>query len=372
MNNLQNQNSNEPNQNTNEQNQNANEPDQSAAAEGKTAVGAAKRKTVLSGMQPTGTPSLGNYLGALTNWVKMQDEYDCIYFIADLHAITLRQVPADLRKNTRNLFTLFLAVGLDPEKSIIFCHSSVPQHAELTWVLNCFTYIGELGRMTQFKDKSQKHDDNINAGLFTYPVLMAVDILLYQADYVPVGEDQRQHLELTRDLAMRFNNIYGDVFTVPEPYITKATGKIMGLQNPDKKMSKSESDNENNVIYLMDPPNVIRNKIKRAVTDSGDEVRYSEEKPGIMNLLNIYGAFTGKTPAEAEKEFAGVGYGDFKLAVADAVAARLEPIQTRYKELSEDKTYIDRTLKEHTERAAALAERTVGKVYRKIGFLRAR
>ena len=328
-----------------------------------------KRKVALSGMQPTGTPSLGNYLGALSNWVKMQEECDCIFFIADLHAVTVRQNPADLRKNTRNLFTLFLAVGLDPERSILFCHSAVPAHAELTWILSCFTYIGELGRMTQFKDKSARHDDNINAGLFTYPVLMATDILLYQADYVPVGEDQRQHLEITRDIAMRFNNVYGDVFTVPEPYILKGTGRIMGLQNPEKKMSKSESDNENNVIFLMDPPNVIRNKIKRAVTDSGGEIRYTEEKPGIMNLLNIYGAFTGKTPEQAEKEFAGVGYGDFKLAVADAVVAGLEPIQARFKEINEDKEYVDRLLNEHTERAAAIARRTLRKVYRKVGFI---
>lgn len=249
------------------------------------------KKILYSAMQPSGVPSLGNYLGALKNWKNLQEDYNCIFGVANMHAITVRQNPTEFRRRIRDLFTLFLALGLDPEKNIVYVQSDVPAHAELSWILNCYTYTGELSRMTQFKDKSAKHADNINAGLFTYPVLMAADILLYQSDLVPVGADQRQHLEITRDIAERFNNIYGDVFTIPEGYIPKVGARIMGLQNPEKKMSKSESDNENNAIFLLDDLNVIANKIKRAVTDSDNVVAYSpEEKPGISNLLNIYSA----------------------------------------------------------------------------------
>lgn len=325
------------------------------------------KKTIFSGMQPSGFVTLGNYLGALNNWTKLQDEYNCLFCIVDMHAITVRQDPAMLRKQSRDVLMQYLAVGLDPEKNIIYYQSHVPAHAELAWVLNCFTYMGELNRMTQFKEKSLRHADNINAGLYTYPVLMAADILLYNADLVPVGEDQRQHLEITRDIAVRFNNIYGDVFTVPEAYISKVGARIMALQNPDKKMSKSD-ENKNNTIALLDPPEVIMNKIKRAVTDSENEVRYSEDKPGVSNLLSIYCAVTGKTIAEAENEFKNSGYGNFKTAVGEAVVANLEPIQKRFKELSADKAYIDEIIKNNAERAGRIAERTLRKVHKKIGF----
>ena len=287
-----------------------------------------QKKRIFSGMQPSGVITLGNYLGALKNWTKLQDEYDCLYCIVDMHAITVRQDPVKLRKQARDLLVQYLAVGLDPEKNIIYYQSHVPQHAELAWILNCYTYMGELNRMTQFKDKCAKHADNINAGLFTYPSLMAADILLYQTDLVPVGEDQRQHLELTRDIAQRFNGIYGDVFKVPDAYIGKVGARVMALQEPTKKMSKSD-ENQNNIITLMDDPKVIMNKMKRAMTDSDTEVRFAEEKPGISNLLSIYCAVTGKTIAESEKEFAGVGYGTFKTAVGEAVVAELEPVQKR-------------------------------------------
>lgn len=325
------------------------------------------KKTIFSGMQPSGFVTLGNYLGALNNWTKLQDEYNCLFCIVDMHAITVRQDPAMLRKQSRDVLMQYLAVGLDPEKNIIYYQSHVPAHAELAWVLNCFTYMGELNRMTQFKEKSLRHADNINAGLYTYPVLMAADILLYNADLVPVGEDQRQHLEITRDIAVRFNNIYGDVFTVPEAYISKVGARIMALQNPDKKMSKSD-ENKNNTIALLDPPEVVMNKIKRAVTDSENEVRYSEDKPGVSNLLSIYCAVTGKTIAEAENEFKNSGYGNFKTAVGEAVVANLEPIQKRFKELSADKAYIDEIIKNNAERAGRIAERTLRKVHKKIGF----
>ena len=272
------------------------------------------KKVLFSGMQATGNLTLGNYLGALKNWVKLSDEYECFYSVVDMHSITVRQDPAELRKRARNLFILYVAAGLDPEKNCIYYQSHVSCHAELAWILNCYTYMGELQRMTQFKDKSAKHADNINAGLFTYPVLMAADILLYQADVVPVGKDQLQHLELTRDIAQRFNGVYGDVFTIPEPYLGKAGAKIMSLQDPSKKMSKSD-ENENASIYLMDEPDVVMRKFKRAVTDSEAAVRYRDEQPGIKNLIDIYCACTGKTPEETEKEFEGKGYGDFKMAV---------------------------------------------------------
>ena len=326
-----------------------------------------QKKRIFSGMQPSGVITLGNYLGALKNWTKLQDEYDCLYCIVDMHAITVRQDPVKLRKQARDLLVQYLAVGLDPEKNIIYYQSHVPQHAELAWILNCYTYMGELNRMTQFKDKCAKHADNINAGLFTYPSLMAADILLYQTDLVPVGEDQRQHLELTRDIAQRFNGIYGDVFKVPDAYIGKVGARVMALQEPTKKMSKSD-ENQNNIITLMDDTKVIMNKMKRAMTDSDTEVRFAEEKPGISNLLSIYCAVTGKTIAESEKEFAGVGYGTFKTAVGEAVVAELEPVQKRVKELEANKDYLDAIIKGGAEKASRLADRTLTKVQKKIGF----
>lgn len=327
-----------------------------------------KKKVIYSAMQPSGVPSLGNYLGALKNWKDLQDDYNCLFGVANMHAITVRQDPAQLRQRTKDLVALFLAIGLDPEKQIIYVQSDVKAHAEIAWILNCFTYMGELNRMTQFKDKSAKHADNINAGLFTYPVLMAGDILLYQSDLVPVGADQKQHLEICRDIAGRFNSVYGDVFKIPEPYIPKAGARIMGLQNPEKKMSKSESDNMNNVIYILDEPNVIKNKIKRAVTDSDTEIRYGEDKPGVSNLLNIYCSVTGKTGDEAVEEFKGVGYGEFKAAVGEAVVAELEPIQKKFKEYSADKSYVEKVMKEGAERASYIANKTLNKVKKKVGY----
>lgn len=326
------------------------------------------KKTIFSGMQPSGCVTLGNYLGAMNNWTKLQDEYNCLYCIVDLHAITVRQNPANLRKASRDLLIQYIAAGLDPEKNIIYIQSHVPQHAELAWILNCFTYMGELSRMTQFKEKSAKHTDNINAGLFTYPVLMAADILLYQTDLVPVGEDQKQHLEITRDIAIRMNGIYNDLFTVPEGYILKTGGRVMALQEPDKKMSKSD-ENKNNTIALLDEPDVIISKFKKAVTDSEKEIKYSESKPGISNLLDIYSAVTSKSIAEAEKEFSGVGYGEFKLAVGQAVADKLKPIQDKYKELSSDKAYIDNIIKKNAEKASYFASKTLRKVHKKLGFI---
>jgi len=326
-----------------------------------------EKKRIFSGMQPSGMITLGNYLGALNNWTKLQDEYNCLYCIVDMHAITVRQEPAKLRQQARELLTQYLAVGINPEKNTIYYQSHVPQHAELSWVLNCYTYMGELNRMTQFKDKSAKHVDNINAGLYTYPVLMAADILLYQADLVPVGEDQRQHLEVTRDIAIRFNNLYGDTFTVPKAYIGKVGARIMALQEPTKKMSKSD-ENLNNTIALLDDPKVIMNKVKRAMTDSDNEVRFSEDKPGISNLLNIYCAVTGSTIKEAEKEFANVGYGTFKEAVGEAVVTRLEPIQVRVKELAADKAYLDQVIRDGAQKAERIAAKTLSKVHKKVGF----
>lgn len=328
---------------------------------------AEEKKRIFSGMQPSGLITLGNYLGALNNWTKLQDEYDCLYCIVDMHAITVRQDPVKLRKQARDLLVQYLAVGLDPERNIIYYQSHVPQHAELGWILNCYTYMGELNRMTQFKDKCAKHADNINAGLYTYPVLMAADILLYQTDLVPVGEDQRQHLEITRDIAGRFNSIYGDTFKMPEVYIGKVGAKIMALQEPTKKMSKSD-ENQNNVITLMDDPKVIINKIKRAVTDSDNEIRYGEDKPGVSNLLGIYCAVTGKTIQEAEREFAGQGYGTFKQAVGEAVVADLEPIQKKVKDLEANKDYLDEIIRNGAEKASRIADRTLTKVQKKIGF----
>ena len=300
------------------------------------------KKTLFSGMQATGNLTLGNYLGALKNWVTISDDYQTFFSVVDMHSITVRQDPAELRRRARTLLTLYIAAGLDPEKNCIYYQSHVSGHAELAWILNCFTYMGELNRMTQFKDKAAKHADNINAGLFTYPVLMAADILLYQADVVPVGIDQMQHLELTRDIAIRFNNLYGDVFTIPEAYIGKAGAKIMSLQDPAKKMSKSD-ENPNGSIYLMDDP-------------------------GIKNLIDIYCACTGCVPADVEREFDGKGYGDFKMAVGEAVVAVLKPLQDRFAELSKDKAYIDHVIKENAEKAAYFSNKTLRKVQKKVGF----
>ncbi len=327
-----------------------------------------EKKVIFSGMQPSGIITLGNYLGALKNWTNLQDEYNCVFCIVDMHAITVRQEPAVLRKNARELMMLYIAAGLNPEKNIIYMQSHVSAHAELAWILNCFTYMGELNRMTQFKDKSQKHSDNINAGLFTYPALMAADILLYQTDLVPVGVDQKQHLELTRDLAIRFNNIYGNTFKVPEGYIPKVGAKIMSLQDPTKKMSKSDTDINASISVIDDTDTIIR-KFKRAVTDSEAEVRFDEEnKPGISNLMTIYGAITGQSMEQVENEFVGKGYGDFKLKVGEAVAEELKPLQNRFKELSTDKAYIDGMIKKNAEVANYLAIKTLRKVQKKVGF----
>lgn len=325
------------------------------------------KKVLFSGMQATGNLTLGNYLGALKNWITLSDEYECFYSVVDLHSITVRQDPAVLRKRARALLTLYIAAGLDPEKNCIYYQSHVSGHAELAWILNCFTYMGELNRMTQFKDKASKHADNINAGLFTYPVLMAADILLYQADVVPVGIDQMQHLELTRDIAQRFNGVYGDVFTVPEAYIGKVGAKIMSLQDPAKKMSKSD-ENPNASIYLMDDPDTIMRKFKRAVTDSEGQILYRDEQPGIKNLIDIYCACTGKTPEETVREFDGKGYGEFKPAVGEAVVSVLKPLQDRVEELTKDKVYIDSVIKNNAEKAQYFANKTLRKVQKKVGF----
>ena len=325
------------------------------------------KKILYSGMQATGTLTLGNYLGALKNWVNLCDEYECFYGVMDLHSLTVRQNPTEFRQNARKLYALYVAAGLDPEKNCIYYQSHVPAHAQLGWVLDCFTYMGELNRMTQFKDKAAKHADNINAGLYTYPVLMAADILLYQADVVPVGIDQKQHLEITRDIAERFNNLYGEVFTVPEAYFGKNSAKVMSLQNPTRKMSKSD-ENVNATIMLLDDKDTIIRKFKRAVTDSEAEVRYGEDKPGISNLMDIYGCVTGKTNDEITAEFAGKGYGDFKLAVGETVADELAPLQKRYDELLKDKAYIENCIKENDAKAAYFANKTLRKVHKKIGL----
>lgn len=326
-----------------------------------------EKKILYSGMQATGTLTLGNYLGALKNWVDLCQEYECFYGVMDLHSLTVRQEPAQFRQNAKKLYALYVAAGLDPEKNCIYYQSHVAAHAQLSWVLNCFTYMGELNRMTQFKDKASKHEDNVNAGLYTYPVLMAADILLYQADVVPVGVDQKQHLEICRDIAQRFNNLYGDVFTIPEPYIGKAGAKIMSLQDPEKKMSKSD-DNVNATIFLLDDRDTIIRKCKRAVTDSDTVVRYGEDKPGVSNLMDIYGSITGKSHDRIEKEFEGKGYGDFKMAVGETVADELLPLQKRYEELLQDKVYLEKCIKENAEKAQYVANKTLRKVHKKIGL----
>ena len=327
------------------------------------------KKVMLSGIQPSGDLHLGNYLGAIKNWVARTEAFDNYYFMADLHTITVRQNPADLRRRTLEQLAQYIACGLDPEKNTLFIQSHVPEHAQLGWVLNCYTMFGELSRMTQFKDKSAKNADNINGGLFTYPALMAADILLYQPDYVPVGEDQKQHCELTRDVAIRFNNIYGDVFKVPEPYIQKVGARIMSLNNPGSKMSKSDP---NGCVFLMESPDDIRRKFKRAITDSDTEncVRYDPvSKPGVANLMGIYSAVTGKTYEEIEREFAGQGYGVFKSAVGDAVVEMLAPVQAEAKRILADKAYLQSVYKAGAEKAGYVARKTLRKVYKKVGFV---
>lgn len=328
------------------------------------------KKRVLSGIQATGKLTLGNYLGALNTWVKMQEEYDCYYMIADLHTLTVRREAEELRKNTLNLIAMYIAAGLDPEKNTIFIQSHIPAHSELSWILGCYTYIGELNRMTQYKDKSAKHADNINSGLFTYPVLMAADILLYNADLVPVGEDQKQHLELTRDIAERFNSIYGETFVIPEGYTKKEGARIMGLQNPEAKMSKS-STNPNDVIFLEDEPKVIMKKFKKAVTDSEGIVKYNPEtKPGISNLMEIYSVVTGKNMQEIEKEFEGQGYGIFKEVVGNAVVEKLKPVQDKYKELQANSEYLESIYRKGAEQASKIANNTIADVKNKVGLVK--
>lgn len=327
-----------------------------------------QKKRIFSGMQPTGFLTLGNYLGAMRNWVALQDEYDCVYSVVDLHSLTVRNEAKDLRQRRLSLLAQYIACGLDPEKNILFMQSHVSAHAELCWILSCYTYMGELSRMTQFKEKAAKQQDNINAGLFTYPILMAADILLYQTDLVPVGEDQKQHLELSRDIAERFNGIYGNVFKVPEPYIPKVGSRIMSLQDPGSKMSKSD-ENANSYILLLDPPETIMRKFKRAVTDSEAVIRYDvKNKPGVSNLMSIYSSVTGKTLEQIENEFEGKGYGDFKTAVGEAVVETLRPIQEEYNKLMESKDYLQDLMKKGAEAAGRIAGKTLSKVYRKIGL----
>ncbi len=331
---------------------------------------AEKKKIVFSAIQPSGTITLGNYLGALRNWVTMQEEgqYNCIYALADLHTITVRQEPAVMRKNILEAYASILACGIDTEKSVFFIQSHVNAHAQLAWLLNCYTQFGELSRMTQFKDKSAKHADNINAGLFTYPCLMAADILLYQADLVPVGADQKQHLELSRDIAERFNGRYGNVFTVPEGFIPKNGARVMSLQDPTRKMSKSD-ENVNACVSLLDTPEVIMKKFKRAVTDSEARVCVGEGKEGVNNLIGIYSAVTGKTAEEITNEFEGKGYGDFKTAVGEAVVEELRPVRERYEQYIKDKAYLEESWRKGAEFADRLAQRTLSKTMKKIGFV---
>lgn len=327
-----------------------------------------RKKVIFSAIQPSGTITLGNYLGALKNWVNLQDEFNCIFALADLHTITVRQEPAKFRANTYEAYALLLACGIDVEKSLFFIQSHVPTHAQLAWVLNCYTQFGELSRMTQFKDKSAKHADNVNAGLFTYPSLMAADILLYQADLVPVGADQKQHLELTRNIAERFNGVYGNVFKVPGPYIPKVGARVMSLQDPTRKMSKSD-ENANSYVAVLDKPEVIMKKFKRAITDSEAKVRYAEGKDGINNLMGIYSSVTGKTMEEIEHEFDGKGYGDFKTAVGEAVVEHLRPIQERFNLYINDKAYLKECYEKGAEFAMKLSQRTLDKAMKKIGFV---
>ena len=329
----------------------------------------ATQKVLYSAVQPSGNLTIGNYVGAIRNWVKLQHEFTCFYAIADLHAITVRQIPAELRRHTLELAALYIACGIDPEKCTLYVQSHVSAHAELAWILNTITYVGEMERMTQFKDKAAKHAENVNMGLMAYPVLMAADILLYQAHVVPVGIDQRQHLEITRDIAGRFNNRYGETFRIPEAYIVKEGAKIGSLQDPVHKMSKSD-ENPNSSVYMADDRDTIIRKFKRAVTDSDNRIAASEDKPGVTNLLNIYASFKGCTVAEAEKEFEGKGYGDFKLAVGETVADVLAPIQAEQKRLLADKAYLSGILTRGAQSAAYAARKTLSKVQRKIGLYR--
>lgn len=328
---------------------------------------ATRRKVIFSGIQPSGNLTLGNYIGALRNWKLLEADYDCIYSVVDMHTLTVRQNPTELRRRCLEVASIYLACGINPEKSLIYCQSHVPAHCQLTWVLNCFTYMGELNRMTQFKDKAAKHADNINAGLFDYPVLMAADILLYQTDLVPIGIDQKQHLELARDIAIRFNNLYSPTFTVPEGYIPQMGAKIMSLQDPLRKMSKS--DPEDTYIAILDAPDAIHRKFKRAVTDSLGLIHYDpENQPGVANLMTIYGVLSGKTMAEVEREFDGKGYGDLKTGVAEVVVDTLSPLQAEYRRILADKPYLQQVLSSSAERASHIAQRTLDKVYRKVGF----
>lgn len=329
---------------------------------------AEKRKRSLSLIQPTSVPTLGNYLGAMRGWADFQREFDTIYGVADLHSITVRQDPQKLRKQTNELFAMLLALGLDPDNGIVFIQSQVPTHAQLGWILNCYTQFGELSRMTQFKDKASQHKDNVNSGLFTYPCLMAADILLYQADIVPVGADQKQHLEITRDIAERFNGIYGNVFTVPDAYIPKNGARVMSLQDPSRKMSKSDP-NQKGTVYLTDAPEVIMKKFKSAITDSEMSVRFAEGKDGINNLMTIYSAVTGDSYEKIEADFAVKGYGDFKKAVGEAVVAELEPFQKKFNEIIADKQYLKECQQKGAEKAMRVSSRTLGKVMKKVGFL---
>lgn len=327
-----------------------------------------EQKRVLSFIQPSGLLTLGNYLGALKNWTEMQNDFDCTFAVADLHAITVRQEPAKLRNQIYSTYAILLALGIDPEKNTVFIQSHVPEHAQLAWLLSCYTQFGEMSRMTQFKDKSQRHPDNINVGLFSYPVLMAADILLYKADLIPVGADQKQHIEIARDIANRFNNIYGDVFTIPDGYIPKSAARIKSLQNPTKKMSKSD-DNVNAWVAILDTKDDIIRKFKRAVTDSDSRVIMSEDKPGVSNLISIYSAVTGKTTEEVEREFDGKGYGDFKLAVGEAVADELAPIKQKHDEIIKDKKELERLYRIGAEKAEYVARKTYLKAMKKVGFV---
>ena len=327
-----------------------------------------EKKVMLSGIQPSGDLTLGSYLGAIKNWAERAEAFDCYYFMADLHTITVRQTPADLRRRTVEQLAQYIACGLDPEQNTLFIQSHVPQHTQLSWVLSCYTMFGELSRMTQFKDKSAKHADNINCGLFTYPVLMAGDILLYQANLVPVGVDQTQHLEICRDIATRFNGLYGNVFTIPEGYYPKLGARVMSLQDPKRKMSKSDPDDC--FISMLDGPDVVRRKLRRAVTDSESEIRFdAENKPGVSNLLAMLCALTGESMDHAVESFAGKGYGDLKSAVADAIVATLEPIQADYNRYMSDKAYLETVYRQGAERAGRMAERTLSKAMKKIGFI---
>ena len=327
-----------------------------------------RRKRSLSLIQPTAVPTLGNYLGAMKGWPTFQKEYDTIYGVADLHSITVRQDPQQLKKQITELYAMLLAIGLDPETGIVFIQSQVPAHSQLAWILNCYTQFGELSRMTQFKDKSKQHSDNVNAGLFTYPCLMAADILLYQADIVPVGNDQKQHLEITRDIAERFNGVYGNVFKVPEPYFPKSGARVMSLADPTSKMSKSDP-NPRGTVYITDEPNVIMKKFKSAVTDSEMSVRYADGKDGINNLMTIYSAVTGDSFEKIEADFAGKGYGDFKKAVGEAVIEELKPVQENFKRIMADKAYLVECQKKGAETASRIAQRTLDKAMKKIGFV---